>query len=61
MNFDVSICQKCFWYNKSYCEAEYNKRAYEVYENCNTYRKMYVKQLSIDDLLQGVKHDNRPR
>ena len=52
MTFDITICEGCYWYNKAYCEAEYNKKAIEVYYKCHKHLEKYIGQMTIDDLLR---------
>lgn len=63
MTFDVSICNNCFWYNKTWCDAEYHKRAVDVYEKCHKHLEKHKGQMSIDELLE-TRHEevhSKPR
>ena len=52
MTFDLTICKKCYWYNKSWCDAEYHKKAEDVYYKCNKHIEAHKGQMSIEDLIQ---------
>lgn len=58
MRFDLSICKACFWYNQTWCDAEYHKRAEEVYDKCEKHLSRYKGQMSFDDLIKEANHDD---
>lgn len=58
MTFDITICKNCFWYNKTWCEAEYHKKAFDVYEKCHKHIEKHKGQMSIDELLKEADNDD---